>query len=255
MRNYWAIVKKELHLLFVSPIAYVVMAAFFAVAGFFFYLIIQESMARAEVFSTQGQPFDAPGFVIVNAYGFLSVLLLFLVPMVTMASFAEERKRGTIELLFTSPITHVQIILGKFTSLMIFLGVLLTPALASSAIVYVYSQPAPPLTPLAMALLGILLLGGSLMAVGLFISSLTDSQIVAAVVTFAAFMLLLLTSDGAAADSSLFSEVLRYVSVLDHFEDFMKGVLDTQHVVFYLSFIFLGLFLTSLSLDSAKWRQ
>ena len=262
MRNYLAIVRKELHTLFVSPIAYVVLAVFFVVTSFFFYVILTNVMERvfeqgmaSQQFGGPSPAFDVPAIVMRNFFGVLNTILLIVMPMVTMGVIAEERKRGTIELLLTSPITNLQLILGKFTGLLIFLAIMLAPTIGSSLILYFTSDPAPHLAPFLIGYLGAFLLGGTLLAIGTFISSLTENQIIAAVITFGVSLLLWIVDALAdPASSSAGSEVIRYVSVLNHYEDFSKGVFDTQHLVFYLSFIFLGLFLTSLSLNSAKWR-
>jgi ABC-2 type transport system permease protein len=257
MRNYLAIVRKELQSLFVSPIAYVVLAVFFGVSGYFFYIILSfyVEQAAARQFGPAPFPMDIPTVVMESFLGVLSTILLFLLPMVTMGVFAEERKRGTMELLLTSPITHLQLILGKFTGVFLFLVVMLVPAVLNILLLTVYSDPRPSASPYLVGLLGALLLGGSLLAVGVFISSLTENQIVAAATTFGVFIILWVLDAAAAASTTLWNETLRYLSVLNHYEDFTKGILDTRHVVFYLSFVFMGLFLTSVSLDSEKWRK
>ncbi len=262
MRNYLAIVKREFGSLFVSPIAYVVLAVFFAVTGYFFYIIlgnvmefVMQRMFQSQQFGTAPPPFDAPAAVTRGLFGVLSTILLFLMPMITMGVFAEEKKRGTIELLLTSPITSTQLILGKFTALSLFLLVMLLPPILNSVILYFISQPPPPLAPMLVGYLGAFLLGETLVAVGIFISSLTENQIVAAAITFGTFLILWVLDAAAGASSTVTNEVMRYLSVLNHYDDFTRGVLDSQHIVFYLSFTFFGLFLTSVSLDSVKWRQ
>jgi ABC-2 type transport system permease protein len=261
MRNYLAIVKKEMHTLFVSPIAYVVLAVFFAVTGYFFYIItssiiqrVMEMGFRSQQFGSAPPPIDVPAVILGNFFSVISTILLFLVPMITMGVFAEEKKRGTIELLFTSPITHLQLILGKFTAMMLFLLVMLLPTILKSFLLYLYSEPKPPLGPIFTGFLGALLLGGALLTIGLFISSLTENQIVAATLCFGVFIILWVIDAVAGASTTVGNEVLRYLSIMNHYEDFTKGVLDSRHVVFYVSMIFLGLFLTSVSLNSAKWR-
>jgi ABC-2 type transport system permease protein len=132
---------------------------------------------------------------------------------------------------------------------------MLVPAVINILIIVTYSDPPPSLTPFLVGLLGVLLLGGALLAIGIFISSLTENQIVAAAATFGVFIILWVLDASAGASTTAWNETLRYLSVLNHYDDFTKGILDTQHLVFYSSFIFLGLFLTSLSLDSDKWRK
>ncbi len=262
MRNFLAITKKELYTLFVSPVAYVVLAVFFAVSGYFFYIIlsniieqIMQMAFRSQQFGSSPPPIDVPAVIMQNFFGVISTILLFLVPMMTMGVFAEEKKRGTIELLFTSPLTSMQLILGKFTAVLIFFLLMLVPTILNSLVLYLYSEPAPSLSPFLAGYLGAFLLGGALLAVGIFISSLTENQIVAAVVTFGIFIVLWVIDAMAGGGGTPAAETMRYLSILNHYEDFSKGILDTQHVIFYLSFILTGLFLTSVSLDSAKWRD
>jgi ABC-2 type transport system permease protein len=256
MRNYTAIVRKELLSLFVSPIAYVVLAVFYVVSGYFFFIILGFYAEQAAMSQFNAPfPMDVPSMVMQNYLGVLSTILLFLLPMVTMGIFAEERKRGTIELLLTSPVTHLQLILGKFTAALVFLLVMLLPAMMNAALLILYSSPSPEVPPFMTGLLGVFLLGGTLLAVGIFVSTLTENQIVAAAATFGIFIILWVIDASAGASTTLWNETLRYLSVLNHYEDFTKGILDTQHLVFYLSLMVLGLFLTSLSLDSGKWRK
>ena len=262
MRNYLAIVQKELRALFVSPIAYVVLAVFYLVTGFYFFFYLSgvlnylmQQALQAQQFGGNPPPFDAPGIVMQGFFGILSFVLLLLLPMVTMGSFAEEKKSGTIELLLTSTLTHLQLILGKFTAFLLFLFVMLAPTILNTVLLYLFSEPAPPLAPVLLGYLGALLLGGCLLAFGLFFSSLTENQIVAVVATFCVFMILWVIDFAAGTSSTLTNETLRYLSVLRHYEDFTKGILDSQHLVFYFSLIFLGLFLTSVSLESVRWRQ
>lgn len=261
MRNYVAIVKKELHALFVSMIAYAVLAVFFAVTGYFFYVILRfyvsgalEMALRSQQFGSAPPPIDVPFEIMRNFFGVLSTILLFLVPGITMGVFAEEKKRGTMELLVTSPITSLQLVLGKFTAVLLFLILMLVPTLINTLLLSLYSEPRLAWTPVLAGYLGALLLGGALLSVGVFLSSLTENQIVAMVVTFGVFIILWVLDAAAEAGTSLLNEVVKYLSVLNHYDDFTKGTLDTQHVVFYLSFILLGIFLTSISLESAKWR-
>ncbi len=262
MRNYFAIVGKELYGFFVSPIAYAVLGVFFAVSGWFFFGITTSYIERVQQMGFQSQqfgsappPVDVFSLIMTSFFGVISTIFLFLMPLITMGAFAEEKKRGTVELLFTSPLTHLQLILGKFTGVMIFLLVMLVPAIFSMCLLYFYSDPLPPLSPVLNGFLGAFLLGGALLSLGIFVSSLTESQIVAGILSFGFFLILWVVDWMAGTGSTLGNEVLRYLSIMNHYEDFTQGVLDTSHVFFYLSLIFMGLFLTSVSLNSPKWRS
>jgi len=262
MRNFLAIARKELYSLFTGPIAYVVLSVFFALTGHFLLLItdavivqVQNAALRSQQFGGPPPPIDTFGKVSGFYFGIVSTFILFVIPMITMSVFSEEKKRGTVELLFTSPITNLQLILGKFAAVLTVLGVMLLPSLLNLLLLYNYSEPKPPLGPIFSGYLGALLLGGTLLAVGMFISSMTENQIIAAILTFGVFLILWVLDSGSGAASSLTNEILGYMSVLTHYDDFTRGIIDTQNLVYYLSFIFLGLFLTSVSLDSVKWRQ
>lgn len=261
MRNFLAILKKDLRTLFISPIAYVVLFVFFGVTGYFFFIITDAIITQAQSLAMQSsqfggaQPIDVTGLIMRNYFGILSTIMLFVIPMVTMGVFAEEKRRGTIELLFTSPLKNWQLILGKFVAVMVVLVVMLAPSLIYLGVLYVYSDPTPPAGPIFVGVAGAFLLGAALVALGLFISSMTENQIVAAVLTFGIFLTLWVLDAQAGAATSFVNELLKYLSVLNHYDDFTRGIIDSQNVVFYLTFIVLGLYLTSVSLDSVKWRQ
>jgi ABC-2 type transport system permease protein len=184
--------------------------------------------------------------------GNTSVVVLFVLPMITMRTYAEEKRSGTIELLLTSPVTDFQIIMGKFFGAMALYGVMLAVTLLYIAILFVYGNP--EWRPIAIGYLGLLLLGGSFIALGLLISSLTKNQIVAGISTFAVLLILWVINWAANSAGPTMASVLNYLSITDHFDDFSKGILDTKHLVYYLSFITFGLFLTAKSVDTERWR-
>jgi gliding motility-associated transport system permease protein len=174
-------------------------------------------------------------------------------PMITMRTYSEEKRSGTIELLLTSPLSDFQIIMGKFLGALALYGVMLAVTLIHMAILFIYG--APEWKPLATAYLGLLLLGGCFLSMGLFISSLTKNQIVAGMVTFAVFLLFWVISwISSLSSGGMFSDVASYLSIIDHFDDFAKGVLDTTHLIYYLSFITFSLYLTAKSVDTERWR-
>jgi ABC-2 type transport system permease protein len=199
------------------------------------------------------RPMDMPGMISRGFLSTLSVILLFLMPMLTMGLFSEEKKRGTIELLLTAPLTDLQVVLGKFLAAGAFFALLLVSTFVPMAALYLYGSPASG--PIFTAYLGLLLYGLSIVAIGLFISTLTENQIIAAVLSFGMIMVLWLVDAMANyADSPTSKGVLSYLSILSHLDDFMKGVLSTSNIVFYLSLMLVGLFLTYRSIDSLRWR-
>jgi ABC-2 type transport system permease protein len=170
----------------------------------------------------------------------------------TMRTYSEEKRSGTIELLLTSPITDWQIILGKFLGALGLYAVMLSVTLIHTAVLFIYGSP--EWKPIATSYLGLLLLGGSFLSVGLFISTLTTNQIVAYITTFSVFLFLWVISWLGSFSTGLFTDVTSYLSIIEHFDDFSKGVIDTTHIIYYLSLITFGLFLTAKSVDTERWR-
>jgi ABC-2 type transport system permease protein len=169
-----------------------------------------------------------------------------------MRTYSEEKRSGTIELLLTSPLTDFQIIMGKFLGAMGLYCVMLLVTMIHIALLFIYGNP--EWKPIVTAYLGLLLLGGCFISVGLLISSLTKNQIVAGMVTFAVFLMLWIITWIGSFSGPTVDQLTQYLSIIDHLDDFSKGVLDTKHLIYYVSFITFGLFLTAKSVDSERWR-
>ena len=172
--------------------------------------------------------------------------------MVTMRTYSEEKRSGTIELLLTSPLSDLQILLGKFLGAMALYGLMLSVTLVHIGILFIYGEP--EWLPVVTGYVGLLLMGGCFVSVGLLISSLTKNQAVSGMATFAVFLMLWVINWMADSSGPLTQSVLTYLSITEHFDDFSRGVLDTKHVVYYVSFIAFGLFLTAKSVDSERWK-
>ncbi|HZF38838.1 MAG TPA: ABC transporter permease, partial [Blastocatellia bacterium] len=235
---------------------------FLAATGLVFYLILSAYMEQSFRMQMQarqmGMPpdIDVPMMVIRSFVGFSGTYLMpLLLPMMTMGVYAEERKRGTMEMLMTSPLTEFQIVIGKFFASLTFFALMLAPTLIYYMLMSPYSEPALPWRIVGAGYLGLLLLGAVLIALGSFISSLTENQIVAGVVTFVVFLLLLFLDMTTRNSSSAMAEVFKYLSPLQHHETFAQGVIDTSSVIFYISTVSIGLFLTLRNLDSMRWRR
>ena len=191
MKHILAIYRREMGSYFVSPIAYIVVGVFLVVCGYVFYAILTDVIDASVMAQMQaarsGAPsqMDVPGLVVRYFFGWASNIVLFMVPMLTMGVYAEERKRGTMELLMTSPITEWQIVVGKFLASLSLFACMLAPTLLYQIVISLYSEPGLPWRLVWSGYLGLLLLGAVLIAIGAFISSLTESQIIAVVVTFA----------------------------------------------------------------------
>jgi ABC-2 type transport system permease protein len=174
--------------------------------------------------------------------------------MLTMGVFSEERKRGTMELLMTSPITEVQIVIGKFFASLTLFAIMLLPTAGYLVFIYAHSEPVPPWRLLVAGYVGVMLLGGCLLSLGSFISSLTENQLIAAVLTFAAFLIVWVIDLGRNAGGAA-GNVLEYLSVIRHFDDFTRGVIDSSSLIYYASFMTLFVFLTVRAVDSMRWRR
>ena len=256
MQNIAAIWQREMKSYFVSPIAYVVLIVFLFLSGFFFlsYLtqVIQATMMQAQ-FGQGTQPIDVPGIVVRALFQTTSVILLFIIPMLTMGLIAEEKKRGTIELLLTTPVGHIQVVAGKYLASVTFLLIMLFANAVVILPLFIFGQP--DLNPILSGYLGMLLFGMTLLAIGLFISTLTENQIVAVILTFGVSLALFVIESISATATGVAKSVIDYLSVISHLEDFLKGVLDTSHVIYYVTFAFVGLFLAYRSLESMRWKS
>jgi ABC-2 type transport system permease protein len=254
VRNISAIARRELQAYFASPIAYIVIGFYALLFGYFFYALLffferqsmQMGMGMGPTSMNVNQMLISP--LLMNA----SVVVLFVLPMITMRTYAEEKRSGTIELLLTSPLTDWQIILGKFVGAMGLYAAMLAVTLLHIGILFAFGNP--EWKPIATGYLGLLLMGGCFISVGLLISSLTKNQIVAGMVTFAVFLLLWVINWMGSAMGPTGQAILSHLSITEHYDDFARGIIDTTHLVYYISFIAFGLFLTARSVDSERWR-
>ena len=254
MNNIIAIADKELRSYFASPIAYIIIGLFSLLFGWFYYMYVILFVQQSEQMMQMGgggaaninQAMIRP--VLLNS----AVIILFVMPMITMRTYSEEKRSGTIELLLTSPITDLQIILGKFFgALGLYIAMLFVTMLYMGILFYLGN---PEWRPIATGYLGLLLMGSCFISAGLLISSVTKNQIVAGVITFAVFLMLWVINWIGESSGPTTRALVSYLSITEHFDDFARGILDTKHIIYYLSFITFGLFLTAKSVDSERWR-
>ncbi len=246
MRKTWAIVRRELIAYFSSPLAYVVLAAFLLMQGYIFYLLV------SFLNNPQTQAMT-PLRLFFGGTIFFWLFLLFVVPVITMRLIAEERRSGTIEVLLTSPVTEAQVVVGKFAAAMLFYIALWLPTVLYVLVLMRHSEI--DLGPVLAGYVGVLLLGFLFLAVGTFASTLTDNQLIAAIIAFA--VMVALFSIGLVEQlimSSGLKAVLGHMNLWTQMDDFAKGIVDTRHVVYQLSFGALFLFLAAKSLEVKKWR-
>ncbi|HWQ09875.1 MAG TPA: ABC transporter permease subunit [Holophaga sp.] len=255
MTNVWSLVKKEVRAYFSSPIAYVVIAGFLLLTGYFFYSLI--SWFNAAAMQMMQNPYYAQQ-VNINEMVFsplfhnMTVILILVAPLLTMRLLAEEKKSGTDELLFTSPLSVGEIVLGKYIAALVMWTIMLGLTALLSVFAFAYGNP--ELAPWLTGYLGLFLMGALFIAIGLFFSSLTENQIVAAFLTVVTLLLLLVLNWVTSSGGGSWRAVLGYLSFSGHFEDMTRGILDTKDIVYYLTFSFFGLFLAHSVIQSRRWR-
>jgi len=252
MRNTLAIADKELRSYFASPIAYIIIGLFALLFGWFFFVYLSVFVQRSSQMMMGGGAPNINQDMIRGVFLNSAVIILFVMPMITMRTYSEEKRSGTIELLLTSPVTDFQIIMGKFLGALGLYASMLLVTMLYIAVLFMYGNP--EWRPIATGYLGLLLMGGCFLSVGLFISSVTKNQIVAGFLTFAVFLMLWVINWMADQSGPIMGAVLKYLSITDHFDDFARGIVDTKHVIYYVTFITFGLFLTAKSVDMERWR-
>ena len=262
--NIIAIYRRELQSYFASPLAYAIAGVFWLLSGFFFVVIllgpqgIIQQVAQIDLQGQQGVPVPPVDVAYEFLRAFLSVmgsLALFVLPILSMGLYAEERKRGTLELLATSPVTNWAVAVGKLLGVLTFFTTMVLPLLAYEAIAL--SAANPPVQPAVPLLghLGLILLAAGVLSLGMFISSLTDSTILAAVLTFAVILFLWAIDAIAKNLSGPVGEALSHLSLLKHFNNLVQGIFDTSSLIMFATYIVLGIFLTAQSIDAMRFQR
>jgi ABC-2 type transport system permease protein len=263
--NIIAIYRKELQSYFQSPLAYAIAGIFWLLSGFFFVAILlgpegivqQVAMMEAQA---QQMGFRVPPVDV--AYEFLQMFLqvmgsvsLFILPILSMGLYAEERKRGTLELLATSPITNWSVATGKLLGVVTFFATIVAPLLGLEAIALSAANPPMPFAVPLLGHLGLILLAASVLSLGMFISSLTDSTILSAILTFALVLFLWVIDLLANSVGGPVGDALTHLSLLKHYENLIKGVVDLSSLILFASYIVLGVFLSAQSIDALRFQQ
>ena len=255
MRNAWIIAKRDLGSFFNSPIFYVVTTVFLIIYSFIFFNILNffsfQSL-QANQLQGMGMNLSLNEMVIEPSLQNMSVILLMIIPVITMRSFADEKKMKTFRLLLSSPVPLREIVFGKFLACMIVVTVMVL--ISSYSVGFLFLLGSPEIGPIVTGYLGVILMASCYVSVGVFASSLTDNQIVAAVLTFGFSLFMWVIGWGAQAAGATTGQVLQFLSIVDHMDRFLKGMVDTSDLVYFLSFILLSLFLCHRVLDSNRWR-
>ncbi len=233
----FAIMKKELQAFFYSPVAYIVFASFLMIVGYLFWVIlISSSMASLEP-------------MLYNA----AFILMLASPVLTMRLVSEEKKSHTIELLLTSPVSPFEIISGKFLACFVLYLVLIALTLQYPLILSSYSTEFD-LGPVYSGYIGLVLLGAAFISLGLFASTLTENQIIAAMISFGGLMLFWIFGWAKHVFDNAFGEILGNLSIFDRYAEFLRGIVDSGNVIFFLIFTLTWLFLATRVLESDRWR-
>ena len=252
----WPIFKKEMLLYFSSPVAYAVITLFLLIVGYFFYLyFVSFTLMSMQAAMNPGLARDlnvTDGILRPLFANIVSIIVLFMMPMLTMRLFAEERKSGTIELLLTYPVRDGAVLIAKYLAALALYAIMLALTLLYPVTIAYFARL--EWGPLFTGYLGLLLMGGAFLAVGLLASSLTENQIVAAFATFVVLLIFWVIGWSADYTGGLAGRVLSHLSLVDHFESFSKGVIDSRDVVYYADFTVLALFLTLRSLEARRWK-
>lgn len=258
MRNFFYIFTKETRSYFNSPVAFVVITIFTVLIGYYFYNIfatfstISFQAQTDPVVAGQYGALNVTEFVIRPFFGISSVVMLIMMPMLTMRSFSEEKKSGTIELLLTYPVRDIEAVLGKFAGCLGIFVIMLSFSIPCLLLVAFFGDP--ELGVIITGYVGLFLMGGAFISLGIFMSTLTENQVIAAVLSFAALLLLYMVGYSAGFVGEGAGTALEYLSILSHLDSFAKGVLDTSDIIYYVLFAMFFLFLSMRTLESKRWR-
>jgi ABC-2 type transport system permease protein len=261
LRNVAAIVGKEWRHYFGSPIAWVALAIWALLFGFFFNFGLTYFLEMSMRSAQQGMEMGGGGpklqlhdYLIRPVLQNMAVVSLFILPMLTMRLFAEEKRQGTIELLATSPITSMQIVVGKFLAAAGLFALMVLAGMVNVAVLWLYASNPPEWRPVLCGVLALLLVGLSFIALGLFLSTLTKNQIVAGILGFGLALVFWIFSWFDQPTASAVEKVIAYLGVTTHMDDLSKGVIDLKDIVFYLSVVTFGIFAAHQSVESQRWR-
>jgi ABC-2 type transport system permease protein len=261
LANIIAIFRKELQSYFTSPFTYIIVGVFWLLSGFFFVEIllgpqgIIQSIADQEQMGFAVPPTDVAYEFIRAFLGVMGTLILFVLPLLSMGLYTEERKRGTIELLATSPVTNWAVALGKLLGVVAFFTVMVIPLFIYQAIALSAANP-PIQVPVPLLANGsLILLAAAILSLGMFVSSLTESTILAAIVTFTLVLFLWIIDSVAESVGGWGGEVLNHLSLLQSYETLTQGILDVGSLVILISYIILGIFLTAQSIEAFKFGR
>ncbi len=259
--NIIAILQKELKSYFSSPLAYSIAAIFWLISGLFFVVIllgdqgIIQSVALQEQLGEQMPPIDVAYQFLQAFFGIMGSLILFVLPILSMDLYVEEKKRGTLQLLATSPLSNWVIAVGKLLGVLMFFITMIIPIFIYQLIAFQSANPPLPIQVPLLAHLGLILLAASILSLGMFISSLTESSIFSAIITFALVIFLSIIDLIANNIGGKFGDAISYFSLLKNYENLVQGIFESNNIIVFLSYIVLGIFLTAQSVETFKFSR
>ncbi|NJL02510.1 MAG: ABC transporter permease subunit [Spirulinaceae cyanobacterium SM2_1_0] len=258
LANIIAIFRKELHFYFASPLAYLIAGVFWLLSGFFFVIVLNSNIDQAFQFDNSGlppQPLDVAYLFLLEFLSVMGLVSLFVLPVLSMGLYAEERKHRTLELLATSPMTNWVVALGKLLGVVTFFTTMVLPLLVCELIAFGAANPPVPLAVPILGHLGLILMAAAILSLGMFISSLTDSSLLAALMTFVLVVMIWVSDLLAGRLGQPFGDILAHISLIRHYNNFVQGIFDTSGLILFASYIILGLFLTAQSIEALRFQR
>jgi ABC-2 type transport system permease protein len=261
LSNIFAIYRRELQGYFASPLAYAVAGVFWLLTGYFFVALllgpeglIQQAAYRDQLGITD-PPIDLPYQFLQVYLRLLGSMALFILPMLSMGLYTEERKQKTLELLATSPITNWVVAVGKLLGVATFFLTMILPLMLVEAIALNTATPALSPAIFLTAHIGLILLAAAVLSLGMFISSLTESTILSAILTFALVLFLWVVDLIGNTIGGGLGDALNHISLISNYTNFVQGIIDTSSLVLLASYIILGIFLTAQSIDTLRFQR
>ncbi len=258
--NIIAITQKELQGYFASPLALSIATIFWLISGIFFIFILFGEKGIIQSVALQEQlgntvPVDIVYEFMQIFFNTIASLTLFILPILSMGLYSEERKSGTIELLATSPIFNWVVAVGKLIGVLLFFITMIMPIFLYEAIAFQAANPPISLQVPLLAHLGLILMAASMLSLGMFISSLTESTIFSAIMTFTLVVILSILDAISNLCGGTIGEFIGHFSLLRNYGDFVRGIFDTSNLMVFISYIFLGIFLTSQSIEILRFTR
>lgn len=258
MNRIMTIFRREVGAYYTSPVAYALYAIFLLIMGYIFYAMMGSYSMMSMEFMQQPQmgpaePFNQTADLVRPFFNTMGFVMLLVLPLLTMRMFSEEKKMGSIELLFTYPLKDIEVVMGKFLAAVCVFAVMVLLTVPCMFMLVKFGTP--EIGPIISGYAGLLLLGAAFISLGMFTSILTENQIIAAVTAFGALIMFWVIGWAATFVEGPLSAILDQFSIILHFDNFTKGLVTSSDLTYYVLFVFTFVFLTLKSLETRKWRS